>query len=158
MVYSNNAVAVSAADPTTADCTGVVLDSNGEPLVGASVLIAGTKLGASTDIDGKFAIRGAKVGTTLRVSYVGCTTQSVKWDGQPLTITLRDDQELLDEVVVVGFGVQKKVNLTGAVSTVSRSQHRHLCRWWSVERNTLTQHPWYRHHRLGLVSSSPRAY
>ncbi|MDE5745518.1 MAG: TonB-dependent receptor [Paramuribaculum sp.] len=60
-----------------------------------------------------------KNGATLRISFVGCKPATVKWEGTPLTITLEDDIETLDEVVVVGFGTQKKVNLTGAVSTVS---------------------------------------
>ncbi|MCM1111266.1 MAG: TonB-dependent receptor [Clostridium sp.] len=102
--------------------TGIVKDSTGEPLIGASVLVLGTTNGGATNFDGEFSIKNVKVGSTLRVSYVGCVPQDIKWQGTPLEVTLQDDSNTLDEVVVVGFGTQKKVNLTGAVSTVSSKE------------------------------------
>ena len=71
-----------------------------------------------TDIDGNFTLPGVKKGDMVQISYIGYVTKSVKWNGAPLNIVLEDDKKTLEEVVVVGFGTQKKVNLTGAVSTV----------------------------------------
>lgn len=102
--------------------TGQVLDSTGEPLPGATVMVAGEERGNVTDIDGNFTIPNVAVGTTLHITYVGCIPADVKWEGSPLTVTLEDNAKALDEVVVVGFGTQKKVNLTGAVSTVSSKE------------------------------------
>lgn len=94
--------------------TGTVYGTDGEPLIGASVIDKATKIGASTDVDGKFSLNVPK-GATLTVSYVGMDSQEVKATSTPLEITLKDNAELLNEVVVVGFGTQKKVNLTGSV-------------------------------------------
>lgn len=106
------------AQASSETATGVVLDQAGDPVIGASVTIDGTNKGVNTDINGKFTIK-AKKGTALRVSCIGYGFQVVKWEGQPLTVTLTETANALDEVVVVGFGTQKKANLTGAVSTVS---------------------------------------
>lgn len=111
------ASASPAPDASTA--TGVVIDQLGEPMPGASVLVVGTTNGTSTDLEGRFSINHVQVGATLRISFVGCKPAEVKWEGTPLEVQLMDDIETLDEVVVVGFGTQKKVNLTGAVSSVS---------------------------------------
>ena len=98
---------------------GVVKDSNGEPLLGVNVLVKGTTIGAVTDIDGNFSFE-APAGCTLVISYIGFESQEVKVKGNaPLNIILKEDSEALDEVVVVGYGTQKKVNLTGAVSAVT---------------------------------------
>ena len=94
--------------------TGTVISgSDNEPLIGASVMVQGTKVGSVTDLDGNFTI-DAKNGQTLEVSYLGFITQKVKVDGQKLSITLQEDKHSLDEVVVVGYGVQKKKLVTGA--------------------------------------------
>lgn len=111
--------ASASAVPAPETATGTVLDSYGDPLAGASVVVVGTQKGTSTDIDGHFTIPGVEVGQTLRISFIGCETQEVKWEGTPLSITLAEEGNSLEEVVVVGFGTQKKANLTGAVSTVS---------------------------------------
>ena len=98
---------------------GVVKDSNGEPLLGVNVLVKGTTIGAITDIDGNFSFE-APAGCTLVISYIGFESQEVKVKGNaPLNIILKEDSEALDEVVVIGYGTQKKVNLTGAVSAVT---------------------------------------
>lgn len=101
----------------TAPCSGTVYDEDGEPLPGASVFVDGGN-GASTNIDGKFTIANVKIGSTIKISYVGYEPQSVVWKGEPIEVTLKPNTSSLDEVVVVGYGVQKKVNLTGAVSQV----------------------------------------
>lgn len=115
----SNMAAVAAAQPAIETCTGVITDSEGEPLIGASVLVAGTTLGASTDIDGRFSIKNVPVGSTLKISYIGYQPVEMKWEGGEVNVVLAEDNNMLDEVVVVGFGTQKKINLTGAVSTVS---------------------------------------
>ena len=99
-------------------CTGVVKDATGETIIGASVLVKGTTNGVITDIDGNFQLRNVKPGDIIQISYVGFTTQEIKWDGKPLNVILREDTEILDEVVVVGYATVKKANLTGAVSAV----------------------------------------
>ena len=100
--------------------SGRVTDENGEPLAGASVMIQGSHTGTVTDLDGKWSIQ-AKAGQTLVVSFIGYTDAEI-----PVTaaravydVALNSDQNFLDDVVVVGYGTQKKVNLTGSVSSVS---------------------------------------
>ena len=97
-------------------CTGVVVDETGLTVIGASVVVKGTTNGAITDLDGKFSIKNVKPGDVIQVTYVGYSPVEVTWNGQPLNITLKEDTEMLEEVVVVGYGTQKKVNLTGAVA------------------------------------------
>lgn len=93
-----------------------VVDSQGEPIIGANVIEKGTTNGGITDIDGVFNLN-VNPGATLVVSFVGYTTQEVKATPN-LRVVLKEDTEMLDEVVVVGYGSQKKVNLTGAVASV----------------------------------------
>ncbi len=91
----------------------VISGSDNEPLIGASVMVEGTRNGAVTDLDGNFTIT-AKNGQTLEVSYLGFITQKVKVTGSVINVTLLEDKQSLDEVVVVGYGVQKKKLVTGA--------------------------------------------
>lgn len=100
---------------------GQILDANGEPVIGATVKVQGQKGGTITDLDGNFSLDAAK-GSTLEVSYIGYKTQLVKAGNGPLKITMQDDNQSLNEVVVVGFGTQKKVNLTGAVSVIDSKE------------------------------------
>lgn len=109
----------AAAAPAPEVATGTVTDQFGDPLAGASVIVVGTTSGTSTDIDGNFTLPNVEKGATIRISFIGCKTVEVKWEGSHLNVTLDEDSNSLDEVVVVGFGTQKKANLTGAVSTVS---------------------------------------
>lgn len=98
--------------------TGTVVDGAGEPLIGVSVQVKGTQIGAITDFDGKFSI-DAPANATLVVSYVGFKTQEVKVGNQSvLAIRLEDDNQLLDEVVVIGYGTMKKRDLTGSITSV----------------------------------------
>lgn len=103
-------------------CTGVVRDQSGETVIGASVVVKGTTNGTITGIDGDFSIANVKKGDILEISFVGYKTQEIVWNGQTLNVTLVDDTQQLEEVVVVAFGTQKKVNVTGAVSSVSAKE------------------------------------
>ena len=114
-----------AAERTTAlanqqkkTITGTVVDPNGEAVIGANVVVKGTTNGTITDMDGKFSLEVPE-GAMLLVSYIGYGDYETKVDNQSnLSITLKEDSQALDELVVVGYGVQKKVNLTGSVSSV----------------------------------------
>lgn len=98
--------------------TGTVYDQNNEPVIGASVMVKGTTIGTATDIDGKFTLNVPAKGTLI-VSYVGYVAQEIALTGQTeLRIDLKEDTASLDELVVVGYGVQKKATLTGSVSSV----------------------------------------
>ena len=98
--------------------TGRVADAKGDPVIGATVMVKGTTNGTITDFDGNFTIE-ANENAMLEVSFVGFKTQSLEAvGGKMLAVTLKEDTELLDEVVVVGYGSQKKVNLTGSIGTI----------------------------------------
>lgn len=100
-------------------CSGTVKDGTGETIIGASVVVKGSSNGTITDIDGSFSLRNVRQGSIIQISFVGYQPQEVRWTGTPLNIILKEDSKLLDEVVVVGYGTQKKVNVTGAVSMVN---------------------------------------
>ena len=101
---------------------GTVLNPSGLPVIGANILIKGTTEGTITDLDGHFTIDVPR-GKTLLFSYIGYTNYEVKIENQrTLNITLKEDSETLEEVVVVGYGTQKKATLTGAVSSVKSEQ------------------------------------
>ena len=117
-----------AADVTTAPKVGVaqqqatlkgtVTDALG-PVPGASVIVKGTTNGMVTDMDGNFVLTDLKNGDIIQVSFIGYVTQEITYTGQTsLTIQLAEDTQKLEEVVVVGYGTQKKVNMTGAVAQV----------------------------------------
>ena len=102
--------------------SGIVKDALGESVIGASVLEKGTSNGIITGIDGNFSLT-VKPGATLVISFVGYKTQEVQAvAGKSISVTLHDDTEMLDEVVVVGFGTQKKVNLTGSVGIATAKE------------------------------------
>lgn len=109
----------SGVSQTSGTCTGTVLDADGETVIGASVFVEGTSIGTSTDLDGRFSLSGVKPGAKLRITCVGYNTETVVWNGEPLTIVMKSSATDLNEVVVVGYGTQKKVNLTGAVAAVN---------------------------------------
>ena len=100
----------------TINVTGLVVDAAGEPVIGASVVEKGTTNGNITNVDGKFTLT-VKTGAILQISYVGYQTQEIKAT-KMMKIVLKEDSELLSEVVVVGYGAQKRENLTGSVASV----------------------------------------
>lgn len=106
--------------------TGTVLDPTGMPVIGANIMIKGTTNGTITDMDGKFSLDVPK-GATLVVTYVGYTNQELQVGSQKtLSITLKEDSEALDELVVVGYGTQKKVSVTGAVGNIKNESINRL--------------------------------
>jgi TonB-linked SusC/RagA family outer membrane protein len=102
--------------------TCIVQDNEG-PIIGANVLVKGTINGGTTDVNGKVTLQNVPSNAVLVVSYIGYLTQEVDVEGkQNLEIMLREDARSLEEVIVVGYGTQKKVNLTGSISTVDMSE------------------------------------
>ena len=97
---------------------GVVKDVAGEPIIGASVLVKGTDQGTITDVDGNFTLENVNANESIEISFVGYVSQTLK-ARSALNVTLREDTQALDEVVVVGYGVQKKSVVTAAISKVS---------------------------------------
>lgn len=103
--------------------SGTVVDASGLPVIGAGVLIEGTSTGAVTDENGKYSIEVPSGDSILEFSCMGYQTLKVSLDGRRvIDVTLREDTQFLDEVVVVGYGTQKKVNLTGSVSMVDSDE------------------------------------
>lgn len=101
-------------------CTGLVKDETGEAVIGASVVIKGTTTGTITGIDGDFSLPGVKKGDIIQISFVGYQTAEIKWDGKPINVTLKDDSQKLDEVVIMGYGVaQKRAKVTNSIAKVS---------------------------------------
>lgn len=102
-------------------CTGIVKDTTGETVVGASVVVKGTTNGTITGIDGDFSLNNVKQGDIIQISFVGYKTVEVKWNGQPLNVTLKDDTEMLGEVVVTGYGGQQlRTKVTNSISKVKQ--------------------------------------
>ena len=97
---------------------GTVTDASGTPLIGVTVQNTTTKGGTVTDMDGNFAVPARK-GDMLKVSYVGYLTQDLRASGSHMTVTLQENVSSLDELVVVGYGVQKKRDIVGAIDKVS---------------------------------------
>lgn len=120
-VYAESS-SVSGIEQTVRNITvkGVVVDAGGEPVIGASVQLKGAAgVGTITDVDGKFTLSVPANGV-LQISYIGYKTTEVKVNGQSgLKVTLQEDTETLDEVVVVGYGIQKKASVTGSVAAIS---------------------------------------
>ena len=99
---------------------GNIQDEQGEAVIGANVLIKGSSIGTISDVDGNFQLNAVPQNSILEVTYIGYVTQEVSiTTDEPLKITLKEDAEILDEVVVVGYGVQRKSDLTGAVASVN---------------------------------------
>lgn len=107
----------SAQDKITV--TGTVVDGTGETIIGASVMEVGTTNGTVTDFDGNFKLQVKNENAQIRISYIGFTTKTVKVSSKPMQITIDEDNKTLTEVVVVGYGAQKKESVIGAISQVS---------------------------------------
>lgn len=105
------------------------MDEKGEAIIGANVIVEGTAQGMITDMNGNFSFQ-CPVGTILKVSYIGYLSQTIKVSGNAgtLKVILKEDAETLDEVVVVGYGMVKKSDLTGSVASVN------VVKWLSVIR------------------------
>ena len=103
-------------------CKGAVVDQNGEPVIGASVVVKGTTNGTITGLDGDFSLNNVNKGDVILISFIGYTSEETIWNGAPITVILKEDTQTLDEVVIVGFGSQKKANLTGSVSQVKMDE------------------------------------
>lgn len=123
-IVSSKSIVISdkaeqASPSKTKRVSGTVKSTSGESIIGANVKVTGTTIGCITDIDGNFTLEVPE-NAKLTVSYIGFQTQEVAINGKSsMSIVLKEDTEMLDEVVVVGYGTQKKVNLTGAVASVS---------------------------------------
>lgn len=116
--FGNNHVEISAPDPA-GKVSGIVCDAAGMPLIGVSVIVKGTTLGVVTDLDGKFDLE-VPDGGILVFSYIGMETVEIPASsGREMNVVLKENTEVIDEVVVIGYGTVKKSNLSGAVSSVS---------------------------------------
>ena len=112
------AVAVPEVDATKSvqqesTCTGVVKDATGETVIGASVVVKGTTNGTITGLDGDFSLSGVKKGDIIQISFVGYQTMEVPFNGQPLNVTLKDDTQTLEEVVVTALGIKREKKALG---------------------------------------------
>lgn len=113
---------VSTPQQNTRQITGTVIDATGMPIIGANVMVKGTTNGTITDIDGKFTLEVAK-DAILQVSYIGYMNQEIPVGNKSvLSISLQEDTQKLDEVVVIGYGTMKKSDITGAISSVSEEK------------------------------------
>ena len=121
VIGEKEATKASAAAGSDQTISGTVVDGQGNPLVGAIVTVVGSNRGAATDALGNFSIK-APVGAKLKVSFLGFLPEELTFDGRPMNITLAEDVKSIDEVVVIGYGQQKKVNVVGSISTVSAKQ------------------------------------
>ncbi|RGN31512.1 SusC/RagA family TonB-linked outer membrane protein [Bacteroides oleiciplenus] len=120
MTYAVNEHASVYSTQQTGKIKGTVIDVNGEPVIGASVVLKGTSNGTITDIDGNFTLSDIPSNGMIQVSFIGYKTLEVQVKGQnSFSLTLLEDTETLDEVVVVGYGTMKKSDLTGAVGSIS---------------------------------------
>ncbi len=117
---SNTDRAISQQDKNV---SGVVTDQNGDPIIGANVMVKGTTNGTITDVDGNFTINNVSQSAILVVSYIGYVTKEIPvGQQQPLRIVLQEDQQTLDEVIVVGYGTMKKSDITGAIASVDKDK------------------------------------
>ncbi|WP_299781603.1 TonB-dependent receptor [uncultured Formosa sp.] len=111
---------ITFASAQNIDVTGSVQDETGFPIPGANIIIKNTTIGTTSDFDGNFTLKGVEVGSTISISYIGYVTKDlVISDNSELNIQLGEDLAQLDEVIVVGYGTQKKNDVTGAVAVVS---------------------------------------
>lgn len=120
-VMANKTVPMTIAQQANV-CKGIVKDPSGQPIIGASIRVKGSKTGSISDTSGKFTLDNIKNGDEIEISSIGFETQIIKWIGKDLDISLKDNSKGLNEIVVVGYGTQKKVNLTGSVSSIDFTQ------------------------------------
>ncbi len=109
--------------PQQKEITGKVTDSSGDPLPGATVMVKGTTIGIVTDVDGNFTLRIPANAQTLQVSFVGMKTQEIPIEGRTIiNVIMEEDVQTLEELVVVGYGVQKKAHVTGSVAQIDSKE------------------------------------
>lgn len=128
MLLTGMSLSVTGQNPSSTSVSGKVTETTGAPIVGAYIVKPGSSQGTVSGMDGSYQI-AAIPGDSLRISFIGFKTKALKWDGtNPLNIVLEEDNNLLKEVVVVGYGTTKKENLTGAVSNVTSDvfENRHV--------------------------------
>ena len=119
-------ISVNAFAQQQVTVTGNVKDEKGEPIIGANVIVKGTGTGSVTNVEGDFSLANVQNGATLEISFIGYLNQDVKVNGtKPVSIILKEDTKMLDEVVVVGYGVQRKSDMTGAVASVNTADQHH---------------------------------
>ncbi len=117
--YGDEVMSIQTVQQNSIKVTGTVVDTNGDPVIGANVMVDGSTVGTITDIDGRFTLNVPKVGTKLRISFIGYKEQQVAAKkGVSLHVVMEDDAQQLGEVQVVAYGVQKKVSITGAISSM----------------------------------------
>lgn len=114
--------AVSVIYGQTINVSGTITGNDGDPIPGASIVLKGTTTGVISNLDGMYSIAVPELKGTLVISFIGYQTREIAITGRVLNVILSESTEVLDELVVVGFGTQKKVNLTGAVSSVSMKE------------------------------------
>ena len=115
-----------AVNQKTKTITGTIVDQSGEPVIGASIVVKGTSNGTITDIDGNYTLTNVPENSTINISYIGYQPLTYPASSKELTkVTLKEDSEMLDEVVVVGYGTTKKANLSGAVDQISSKEIEH---------------------------------
>ncbi len=108
---------------TLKDISGKIVSENGDPIAGASIVVKGTSVGTSSDANGNFKLETAQEKVTLVISFVGFETKEVVVSGNaPINITLANKSEAMEDIVVIGYGTQKKIDVTGAISTVKASE------------------------------------
>lgn len=107
------------AQPTERSVTGKVTDVNGEPMIGVTILIKNTKIGTITDINGNYTVNVSANTDVLTYSYIGFTSvEEAVGNRTTIHVTMKEDEQLLDEVVVVGYGTMKKRDISGSISQV----------------------------------------
>ena len=120
---SNEAQSVLQSTKTIPQVKGKVSDNNGEPIIGASVIVKGTTNGAVTDMDGNYSLTNVPAGATIVVSYVGFLPQELVVNSSSMrNISMHEDNKTLEELVVIGYGTQRKADLTGSVANVDASK------------------------------------
>ena len=103
--------------------TGVVNDTYGEPMVGVNVIVKGTTIGTMTSADGSFSVKIPSEKTVLVFSFIGYKTMEIPYAGKDkITVVLEDNAEMLDEVQIIAYGTQKKVTVTGAISSINTDE------------------------------------
>ena len=117
---SDSEVVQQNSNRTYRQVKGRIIDVNGEPIIGASVQVKGTTIGVITDFEGNYILSDVPSNATLQISYIGYRSASIVVSGQVLKdIVLKEDTKTLDEVVVIGYGVQRKADLTGSVAMLT---------------------------------------